>query len=191
MSITTQSAVKNWVITPAPASPFGVPPANIQQQQWMLVLSGVTILFNNGTQGIQGTLPDDWTRETVTISQDLQAPLKFVAQEFPIPAPAGGFSSYALSVSQWAPYAAISSAFHQGTEDAGFAVDTWRPHPFNQGAFRRNRRGAERHIRGDRRRYCRPQQPGLDLPDQLPGHAHRTASLQSRNSIRPRSRRPA
>lgn len=30
---------------------------------------------------------------------------------------------------------AISSAFHQGTEDAGFAVDTWRPHPFSQGAF--------------------------------------------------------
>jgi hypothetical protein len=135
MSITTQSAGENWVITPAPASPFGIPPANIQQQQWMLVLSGVTILFNNGTQGIQGTLPDDWTRETVTISQDLQAPLKLVAQEFSIPAPAGGYSSYALSVSQWAPYAAISSAFHQGTEDAGFAVDTWRPHPFNQGAF--------------------------------------------------------
>jgi hypothetical protein len=103
MSITTQSAGENWVITPAPASPFGVPPANIQRQQWMLVLGGVTILFNNGTQGIQGTLPDDWTRETVTISQDLQAPLKFVAQEFSIPAPAGGFSSYALSVSQWAP----------------------------------------------------------------------------------------
>ena len=44
MSITTQSAGENWMITPAPASPFGVPPANIQQQQWMLVLSGVTIL---------------------------------------------------------------------------------------------------------------------------------------------------
>jgi hypothetical protein len=45
MSVTTQPAGENWVITPAPASPFGVPPANIQQQQWMLVLSGVTILF--------------------------------------------------------------------------------------------------------------------------------------------------
>ena len=134
MSITTQSAGENWVITPAPASPFGIPPANIQQQQWMLVLSGVTILFNNGTQGIGNSSrrldPGDGDH-----LQDLQAPLKFVAQEFWIPAPAGGFSSYALSVSQWAPYAAISSAFHQGTEDAGFAVDTWRPHPFNQGAF--------------------------------------------------------
>jgi hypothetical protein len=84
MSITTQPAGENWVITAVPASPFGVPPSN-------------------GTQGIQGTLPDDWTRETVTISQDLHAPLKFVAQEFSVPAPAGGFSSYALSVSQWAP----------------------------------------------------------------------------------------
>jgi hypothetical protein len=135
MPITTQSAGENWLITPAPASPFGAPPASIQQQQWMLVLTGVAVLYNNGTQGAQGTLPDDWTRETVTIYQDLQAPLKFVVQEFSVPPPAAGFSSYALSVSQWAPHAAISSAFQQSTGDAGFAVDTWRPHPFGRGAF--------------------------------------------------------
>jgi hypothetical protein len=37
MPITVQSAGENYVITPAPASPFGVPPASINQQQWMLV----------------------------------------------------------------------------------------------------------------------------------------------------------
>jgi nucleoside recognition membrane protein YjiH len=35
MPITVQSAGENYVITPAPASPFGVPPASINQ--WMLV----------------------------------------------------------------------------------------------------------------------------------------------------------
>ena len=31
--------------------------------------------------------------------------------------------------------AVLADAFHHGTEDAGSALDTWRPHPFNQGAF--------------------------------------------------------
>jgi hypothetical protein len=132
MPITVQSAGENWVITPAPASPFGAPPRSIQQQQWMLVVTGVAILNNDGTQGVQGTLPDDWTRVTVTITQDVSTPLQSVITEFSIPPPAQGFTARGLSVSQWAPYAAISSQFHQGT-DAGFAVDTWRPTPFAQG----------------------------------------------------------
>jgi hypothetical protein len=132
MTITVQSAGENWVITPAPASPFGVPPRNIRQQQWMLVLTGVAIVFDNGTQGIQGTLPDDWRRETVTLTQDVGTPLEFVIKEFSIPPPTEPFTSLGLSLHQWAPYVAVSSGFHQGTEDAGFAVDTWRPSPFAQ-----------------------------------------------------------
>jgi hypothetical protein len=133
MSITVQSGGENWVITPAPASPFGVPPRNIQQQQWLLTLTGVAILYDNGTQGVQGTHPDDWRRETVTINPDsLPTALEFVTQEFSIPSPAQPFTQFGLSVNQWAPYAAVSSGFHKGTDDAGFAVDTWRPTPFSQ-----------------------------------------------------------
>jgi hypothetical protein len=116
-----------------PASPFGWTPTNIQQQQWMVILTGVAILYDNGPQGVQGTLPDDWRRETVTILPDsLGAALEYVIQEFSIPPPSAPFTSFGLSVSQWAPYAAVSSGFHKGTDDAGFAVDTWRPTPFSQ-----------------------------------------------------------
>lgn len=131
MPITVESAGENWVLTPAPASPFEAPPRSVNQQQWMLTVTGVAILYDNGTQGVQGNLPDDWRRETVTIAPNISAILKPLIGEYSISAPA--YTSLGLSVSQWAPYAAISSGFHNNTDDAGFAVDTWRPTPFTQG----------------------------------------------------------
>jgi len=134
MPISVETATQNWVITPAPSSPFGVPPRNIGQQQWLLVITGVGILLENSTQGVEGNLADDWRRETVAFSTNdsVQQALNFLMQEFSISPPQGNMQP-ALSLTQWAPYVAISSGFHKGTDDAGFAVDNWRLNPFAQG----------------------------------------------------------
>jgi hypothetical protein len=101
-------------------------PANISEQKFILVLTGVGII------DLQGNNPNDWRRETATIFPDITAPLNFAINKYGIPRPVGLNTRAHIDLEQWAPFAAVSSIFEKqsGGVDAGFAVDVWRPSPF-------------------------------------------------------------
>lgn len=120
---------QNWLITPAALAANEAPPRSINDQKWLLVLSGVGIC--NAT----GQAANDWKRGSVHIFPDIESPINFALDTHAIPRPPQG-SSYLLSfaLEQWSPYSSISSIFDQSTAvNAGFAVDDWRPSPFGTG----------------------------------------------------------
>lgn len=126
MSLTFSSfAGQNWTIAPAALAVNEAAPANISGQKWLLTLTGVGVL------DLQGNNVDDWRRETLTIFPDIQTPLRFAIETHGIPVPPG-ITTPAISLEQWAPFAALSSVFDKdsGGVDAGYAVDVWRPTHF-------------------------------------------------------------
>jgi len=114
---TTQSekwAATNWVSIPAPWRVDRVPTPD--QQQWLIVLTGVVLI------DFQGQRTDDWRRDQFDLILDLRDPLKESGRQ----APPG--SSLVFSVDQWAPYATINSIFDAlQSVNAGYAVDSYRP----------------------------------------------------------------
>jgi hypothetical protein len=128
-------AGQNWLITPAALAVNQAPPKTISDQEFLLVLSGVVII------NLQGTLPDDWLQQTITIGPgglDVNSPLQYAVTKWAIPLPPPVPSVYTLgfSLTEWAPFAGLSSVFEKnsGSVDAGFAVNDWRPTPFPTGA---------------------------------------------------------
>jgi murein DD-endopeptidase MepM/ murein hydrolase activator NlpD len=124
----TQFAGQNWLITPAATAVTNAPPANLHQQLWLLVLTGVVII------DLKGDSAAAWRHETVSIRPDLNGPLQFAINKHGIPTPPGtnglNFLTF-FKVEQWAPFAALSSIFNQNQSiNSGFAVDVWRPNPF-------------------------------------------------------------
>jgi hypothetical protein len=121
-----QSAGQNWLIVPAALAVNEAPPPSISDQRWMLVLSGVFI------PNLQGTLVNDWRRETLTLVPDTNSPLEFAISQFSIPVPQNPNNPPVpvFNLDGWVPFAAVSSNFADNTSDAGFAVDVWRPTPF-------------------------------------------------------------
>ena len=124
----TNFAGQNWLITPAALS-VNQTPGRIEDQQFLLVLSGVVIVDIKGNSGAQ------WRRETVSIRPDLFGPLQYAVAQHGIPTPpgSGGFNYWlGFQVEQWAPFAAPSSMFNKDQSvNSGFAVDVWRPNPFS------------------------------------------------------------
>jgi len=128
-------AGQNWVITPAALAAGEAAPKQIRDQVWFLVLSGVALVDVKGVSG------SEWRRETVLLRPDLSGPLQHAIARYGIPTPPGaeGYNfTTRFRVEQWAPFAALSSIFNeQESINSGFAVDVWRPHPFEsqQDAF--------------------------------------------------------
>ena len=127
MPIPVQSfAGQNWLITPAALGPGQTAPRPAAQT-WLVVLSGVVII------NLQGANANDWLRGTVTINPDsLRTAVEFAINTFHLPTPNG---DPGLDLQQWAPFASLSSVFEKnsGGVDAGYAVDAWRPSPFESG----------------------------------------------------------
>ncbi|MFL6846665.1 MAG: peptidoglycan DD-metalloendopeptidase family protein [Allosphingosinicella sp.] len=120
----TEFAGQNWVITPAARAVNETAPARIQDQKWLLCLSGVAMV------GLTGQTSSDWTRTTVSIWPDLHAPMQHAIAKHGIPAPQG--AALWFQVEQWAPFASLGSIFNQNQSiNSGFAVDVWRPNPFH------------------------------------------------------------
>lgn len=121
-------AGQNWLITPAAVAVNESPPRSISDQKWILVLSGVCIL------NLQGTNANDWTRETITIIPDYYSPSNLAISQYSIPVPTipgkNFLPAFNLDANGWVPFAAVSSTFDNGSTDVGFAVDVWRPTPF-------------------------------------------------------------
>lgn len=115
-------AGQNWLITPAALAVNEAPPRSITEQKWLLVLSGVANINLKGNSS-------QWLRETFRIVPDTFAPMDYALNQYNIPTP----SDYRLrfQVEQWVPYSAPSSMFNKNhSVNSGFAVDVWRPHPF-------------------------------------------------------------
>ncbi|EWT01606.1 hypothetical protein N865_09885 [Intrasporangium oryzae NRRL B-24470] len=116
---------QNWLITPAALAVNEQPP-DVYEQRWLLVLTGVV------DASIQGNSPHQWLHDTVSFLPDTISPLNYAIDHYGIPRPATS-GSLAFSVDQWAPFASLSSIFDAGPSDnAGFAVDVWRPTSFTE-----------------------------------------------------------
>lgn len=132
MKFLTDFAGQNWLITPT-ARALGEPrPATIHDQKWLLVLSGVVFV------NLEGNSTAEWLHETLSFIPDMagpqnSGPLNFAIDQFGIPRPPGDTGNYntVFSLTEWAPFAGLSSIFNQNQSiNSGFAVDQWRPNHF-------------------------------------------------------------
>lgn len=135
MKFLTIFAGQNWLITPAALAVGEHPPTSIQDQKWLLVLSGVVLADLKGTSSAQ------WLHETVSFLPDMagpsnSGPLNWAINRFSIPKPPSPAGNYYIgfSLEEWAPFASLGSIFNQDQSiNSGFAVDAWRPAPFASG----------------------------------------------------------
>jgi hypothetical protein len=121
-------AGQNWLITPAARAVNQPAPAGVQDEKWLLVLSGIATL------NVKGNSESQWRHETVSVRPDLTGPLQYAITHHNIPTPPGSLGATYLAgfqVEQWVPFAALSSMLNMGESiNSGFAVDVWRPNPF-------------------------------------------------------------
>jgi hypothetical protein len=116
-------AGQNWLITPAALAANESRPQDIHDQKWLLTLSGVGLI------NLKGNSTSNWLHDTIHILPDMFSPLNFALVTHAIPKPPE--FDLKFQVEQMAPFSAMSSVFNQGQSiNSGFAVDTWRPAPF-------------------------------------------------------------
>ena len=140
MKYLTEFAGQNWLITPAALAVGESPPANIHEQKWLLVLSGVVIA------DLKGDNTGQWNHQTVSFMPDMagpddpsstSGPLNWAINRYSIPKPPGAPGAQFLirfSVEEWAPFVSPNAIFNQGQSiNSGFAVDAWRPNHFGNG----------------------------------------------------------
>jgi hypothetical protein len=125
-------AGQNWLIAPAALAVNEPPPAEIRDQKWLLILSGVV------NADLEGNSTHQWLHETLSLSlaPNMDAPLNYAIDRHSIPRPSADGAAFDVkfSVEEWAPFASLSSIYDQDQSDnAGFAVDVWRPTPFTSG----------------------------------------------------------
>ena len=123
----TNFAGQNWLIAPAALAANEPPPADIEGQIWLLVLTGVV------SADLEGNSTHQWLHETLSFMPDMAGPLNYAIDRYSLPQPSSAFT-LKFSVEQWAPFVSLSSIYDQDTSDnAGFAVDVWRPTSFTHG----------------------------------------------------------
>ena len=129
--VITTFAGQNWLITPAALARNETPPATVQDQKWLLTLSGVAMVDLKGNSGSQ------WLHQTLVLQPTVIDPMHHAIAIHSIPKPPGTEGnqySLAFQAEQWAPFASISAIFNQGQSiNSGFAVDVWRPNHFGNG----------------------------------------------------------
>src|SRR5436190_9231487 len=140
MKYLTDFAGQNWLITPAALAVGEHPPKSIQDQKWLLVLSGVVIA------DLKGDSSSQWEYQTVSFIPDMagpddpsstSGPLNWAISQYSIPKPPGYPGAQYLirfSIEEWAPFVTLNSIFNEGPSiNSGFAVDVWRPNHFENG----------------------------------------------------------
>jgi len=124
----TEFGGQNWLITPAAVAVNEPAPASISDQPWLLVLSGVGIL------NFEGQKTTDWSRDEASILPDMSGPLDYAIDHYSVPRPAGTEGqdyNVRFQLEQWSPFASLNSVYDEHESiDAGYAVDDWRPSPF-------------------------------------------------------------
>jgi hypothetical protein len=118
---------QNWLITPAAYAVNDVPPADIIDQRWLLMLSGV------GEAQMEGTSTADWQYANVNIlapgDSSLQAALNYAIIGSRIPQPPGTYPYFKVQDEDgYSVFAGLNSIYDAGESiNAGFAVDSWMP----------------------------------------------------------------
>jgi hypothetical protein len=140
MKYLTDFAGQNWLITPAALAVGESHPRTILDQKWLLVLSGVV------SADLKGDNSGHWNNLTVSFMPDMagnddptstSGPLNWAISRHSIPKPPGSVGAEYLirfSLDEWSPFVSLSSIFDKAQSDnAGFAVDVWRPNHFESG----------------------------------------------------------
>jgi len=140
MKYLTEYTGQNWLIVPVARAVGEAPPASIQDQRWLLVLTGVVIADHKGDHS------DRWHRQTVSFMPDMagpdhpsasSGPLLWAISRYSIPKPAGALGANYLvrfSVDAWLPSVSPSAIFNKDRAvDCGFAVEASRPSQFETG----------------------------------------------------------
>lgn len=138
MVVVPEFVGQNWLITPAALAVNEHPPANIYQQKWLMVLSGVVAVNLDGRDASQTPLA-----ETVSIMPDVgenpgSGPMQWAIDHYSIPRPAPnslpGDQAYttvfALDQPQWAPFASLAAIEPTVGPFPNWAVNDWHPTPF-------------------------------------------------------------
>jgi hypothetical protein len=129
----TNFAGQNWLITPAALAVGEHPPANIQMQKWLVVLTGVV------NANFEGNSTSHWRNDNLSFLPDMagpnnSGPLNWAIGQYGIPKPAGQGYKIGLSVDEWAPFVSLSAIYDRAQSiDAGYAINVWRPNHFATG----------------------------------------------------------
>jgi hypothetical protein len=124
---------QNWLITPAALSLTESRPNNINDQKWLLVLSGIasTEFTVNGT-GFEHTPPI----QSLHFTPDFKAPCNYAISQHGLTRPTGNEGleyNLGFQVEQWSPFVALPSMGNFDSDWALFAIMKWRPSPFKHG----------------------------------------------------------
>ena len=115
---------QNWLLTPAALAVSEPKPATVYDQQWLVVLSGVV------EADLKGGSPNQWLHETLSFQPELAGLFDRARDRYGVSTPPESGGAF-FSVEQWCPFVSLSSIYDQDASDnAGFAVDVWRPMPF-------------------------------------------------------------
>ncbi len=119
-------AGQNWLIIPAALAVNETQPRSINDQKWILTLSGVAHLNLKGNGS-------EWLRETALLFPDINSPMMYAINRHNIPTPPTDPGYQLLfQVEQMVPYAGLSSIYNKNQSvNSGFAVDVWRPNPYS------------------------------------------------------------
>jgi hypothetical protein len=126
-------AGQNWLITPVALAVGEHPPATIQMQKWLVVLTGVV------NANLEGNSTSHWRNENLSFLPDMagpngSGPLNWAIGQYGIPKPAGEGYKIGLSVDEWAPFVSLSAIYDRAHSiDAGYAINVWRPNHFATG----------------------------------------------------------
>ena len=116
------------LIVPAALAVNEAPPSRIEDQRWILVLSGNAAVDFKGSSNVQ------WLRDTFLINPDASGALNHAIDTYGIPRPPGtdGLTYWTgFAVEQWVPSAGLSQVYDKAQSiDAGFGVEEWRLQPF-------------------------------------------------------------
>jgi len=124
-------AGQNWVITPAALAANQTAPANIHDQKWLLILSGVAYANIRGTDFNE--VPDI---KDVQFRPNIVNPCNYAINQYGIPRPPGVENQNYLvqfQVEVWAPFAGVSGSLNRDSDYAEIEVASWRPTHFLNG----------------------------------------------------------
>jgi hypothetical protein len=128
MNEITSFGAQSWLITPSAYAVHEAAPANISNQKWLLMLSGVAIVDK-----MRGLASGGWNHEQLHILPDMNGPLDYAISRFSIPRPhgqEGGDYITGFQADQWALFAGLCSFWDANQAvNAGFVVDAWRHSP--------------------------------------------------------------
>jgi hypothetical protein len=124
---------QNWLITPAALSLTEARSKNVNDQNWLLVLSGIasTEFTVRGTS-FAHTPPI----QSLHFTPDVKAPCNYAIARHGLTKPPGNEGlEYELGfqVEQWSPFVALADMLNTDADWGQFAIVKWRPSPFRHG----------------------------------------------------------